>query len=361
MSKTFIISGGGTGGHIFPALSIALELQRRYPEAKIQFIGASGKMEMDRVPKAGFPILGVPIAGINRQKPWKSWNVPFKLIYALWRCRSIIRKLKPNVVIGTGGYASGPALFMAQRMGIPTLVQEQNSYAGITNIRLGAKASLICTAYKNAERFFPAGKVRLTGNPIRKAFTNTLPDSVESKKSLGFDPHKKVLLVLGGSLGARAMNVQMAASMTALNAQGWQILWQCGKLYEEEYAPMATSQTYIQAFIDDMATAYSAADAIVSRAGAGTLSELCLVGKASILIPSPNMAEDHQTHNARALSDKGAAVLIPEKELMERFEIELAALAKNKARRDRLGENIQKLALPRATEDIVDHITALMK
>jgi len=277
------------------------------------------------------------------------------------RCRSIIRKLKPSVVIGTGGYASGPALFMAQRMGIPTLVQEQNSYAGITNIRLGAKASLVCTAYKNAERFFPAGKVRLTGNPIRKAFTNALPDAAESKQALGFDARKKVLLVLGGSLGARAMNVQMAASMAALNEQGWQILWQCGKLYEEEYAPMATPQTHIQAFIDDMATAYAAADAIVSRAGAGTLSELCLVGKASVLIPSPNVAEDHQTHNARALSDKGAAVLIPERELTQRFEIELAALARNKARRDRLGENIQKLALPRATEDIVDHIAALMK
>jgi UDP-N-acetylglucosamine--N-acetylmuramyl-(pentapeptide) pyrophosphoryl-undecaprenol N-acetylglucosamine transferase len=361
MSKTFIISGGGTGGHIFPALSIAWELQQRYPDAKIQFIGASGKMEMDRVPAAGFPILGVPIAGINRQKPWKSWNVPFKLIYALWRCRSIIRKLKPSVVIGTGGYASGPALFIAQRMGIPTLVQEQNSYAGITNIRLGAKASLVCTAYKNAERFFPTGKVRLTGNPIRKAFTNALPDAAESKQALGFDARKKVLLVLGGSLGARAINVQMAASMSALNAQGWQILWQCGKLYEEEYAPMATPQTHIQAFIDDMATAYAAADAIVSRAGAGTLSELCLVGKASVLIPSPNVAEDHQTHNARALSDKGAAVLIPERELTQRFEVELAALARNKARRDRLGENIQKLALPRATEDILDHIAALMK
>ena len=361
MSKTFIISGGGTGGHIFPALSIALELQQRYPEAKIQFIGASGKMEMDRVPAAGFPILGVPIAGINRKKPWKSWNVPFKLIYALWRCQSIIKKLKPSVVIGTGGYASGPALFIAQRMGIPTLIQEQNSYAGITNIRLGTKASLVCTAYKNAERFFPAGKVRLTGNPIRKAFVDRLPDAFESKKALGFEASKKVLLVLGGSLGARAINDQMAASMATLNVQGWQILWQCGKLYEDEYAAMATSQTHIQAFIDDMATAYAAADTIVSRAGAGTLSELCLVGKASVLIPSPNVAEDHQTHNARALSDKGAAVLIHERELTQRFEIELAELAINKVHRDSMGENIKKLALPHATEDIVDHIEVLMK
>jgi len=361
MSQTFIISGGGTGGHIFPALSIAWELQQRFPESQIHFIGAKGKMEMDRVPAAGFPITGVPIAGINRQKPWKSWNVPFKLIYALWRCRSILKKLKPAVVIGTGGYASGPALFMAQRMGIPTLVQEQNSFAGVTNIRLGAKANLICTAYKNAERFFPAAKVRLTGNPIRKAFTNPLPDAIESKSALGFDPKKKVLLILGGSLGARAMNVQLAQSKDVLVKQGWQILWQCGKLYEAEYAHLSNKDVHVQAFIEDMATAYAAADAIVSRAGAGTLSELCLVGRPSVLIPSPNVAEDHQTHNARALSDKGAAILIPERELAQRFEVELAALARNKARRDRLAENIEKLALPRATEDIVDLIIALMK
>jgi len=361
MNKTFIISGGGTGGHIFPALSIAWELQQRYPDSKIQFIGAKGKMEMDRVPKAGFDIIGVPIGGINRQQPWKSWNVPFKLVYALWRCRSILRKLKPSVVIGTGGYASGPALFMAQRMGIPTLVQEQNSYAGITNIRLGAKANLICTAYKNVERFFPSDKVRLTGNPIRKEFRSPLPNNVDSKKKLGFDARKKVLLVLGGSLGARAINAQMNASLDILRGQGWQILWQCGKLYEKEYVPHSSDDSKIQAFIDDMATAYAAAEVIVSRAGAGTLSELCLIGKAAILIPSPNVSEDHQTHNARALSDNGAAILIPERELAKRFEIELAALAKNKARRDRLGENIKKLGRPCATEDIVDHITRLMK
>jgi len=361
MKQTFIISGGGTGGHIFPALSIAWELQRRFPDAGIHFIGAKGKMEMDRVPAAGFPITGVPIAGINRQKPWKSWNVPFKLIYALLRCRSILKKLKPAVVIGTGGYASGPALFMAQRLGIPTLVQEQNSFAGVTNIKLGAKANLICTAYKNAERFFPATKVRLTGNPIRKAFTKALPDAKESKIGLGFDPNKKLLLILGGSLGARAINVQMAQSMEALVKQGWQILWQCGKLYEEEYAGLSTAEVHVQAFIEDMATTYAASDAIVSRAGAGTLSELCLVGRPSILIPSPNVAEDHQTHNARALSDKGAAILIPERELAQRFEVELAALERNQARRDRLAENIEKLALPQATEDIVDHIIALMK
>ncbi len=361
MSHTFIISGGGTGGHIFPALSIASELKQRFPDATILFIGANGKMEMDRVPQAGFPIIGVPIAGINRQKPWKSWNVPFKLIYALWRSRSVIKKHRPDVVIGTGGYASGPALFMAQRLGIPTLVQEQNSYAGLTNKRLGAKASMICTAYKNAARFFPAEKVKLTGNPVRKAFTKGLPNGVECKKALGFKTENKLLLVLGGSLGARAINIQMAASLARLNEQGWQVLWQCGKLYENEYTPMSNEHSKVQAFIEDMTTAYGAADVIISRAGAGTLSELCLVGKPSILIPSPNVAEDHQTHNAKALSEQGAAVLIPEQELAERFEVELEALSKDQELRDKLSEHIQKLARPNATNEIVNHIVSLIQ
>ena len=360
MSKSFIISGGGTGGHIFPALSIANGLRVQYPDAEIHFIGAKGKMEMTRVPAAGFKITGVPIAGINRQKPWKSWSVPFKLVYALWLCRKILKTLKPDAVIGTGGYASGPALFMAQRMGIPTLVQEQNSFAGVTNIKLGAKAKAICTAYKNAERFFPSGKVHLTGNPVREAFTNPLPKQAECKMKLGLDPKRPTLLILGGSLGARAVNQQMEKSLPTLLQQGWQIFWQCGKLYEDEYVSLTSETVKVHAFIDDMATAYAAADAIASRAGAGTLSELCLIGKAAVLIPSPNVAEDHQTHNARALSEKGAAVLIPEIELDQRFTIELEALYQNTKRRDRLGENIKKLALPHATQDICTLISELI-
>ena len=360
MSKSFIISGGGTGGHIFPALSIAHGLKAQYPDAEIHFIGAKGKMEMTRVPAAGFSITGVPIAGINRQKPWKSWSVPFKLIYALWLCRKILKLRKPDAVIGTGGYASGPALLMAQRMGIPTVVQEQNSFAGVTNIKLGAKAKIICTAYKNAERFFPADKVQLTGNPVRKEFTVALPDQGESKKKLGLDSKRPTLLVLGGSLGARAVNQQMEKSLSTLLGQGWQIYWQCGKLYEEEYVAFTSDEVKVHAFIDDMATAYAASDAIVSRAGAGTLSELCLIGKASVLIPSPNVAEDHQTHNARALSEKGAAVLVPEIELDQRFNIELEALYQNTKRRERLGENLKKLALPNATQDICTLINELM-
>lgn len=361
MSKRFVISGGGTGGHIFPALSIATEIKRRHPDAQIQFIGAKGKMEMTRVPAAGFPITGVPIAGINRRQPWKSWSVPFKLVYALWRSRSLLKKFKPQVVIGTGGYASGPALLSAQKLGIPTLVQEQNSYAGVTNVRLGRQAQYICTAYPNAKRFFPAEKVRLTGNPVREAFTTALPDAKESAKKLGLSGDKPILLVLGGSLGARAINLHIAQSLDILQAQGWDIFWQCGKLYEEEYVPMSREGVVVTAFIDDMAAAYAAATAIVSRAGAGTLSELCLIGKPAVLIPSPNVAEDHQTHNARALSDKGAAILLPEKDLEKRFEPELAMLIQNEKRRVRLGENIKALALPRATEDIVDLIEKLAR
>ena len=359
MGKTFIISGGGTGGHIFPALSIATELKRRHPQATIHFIGASGKMEMTRVPAAGFEITGVPIAGINRKKPWKSWNVPFKLVYALWLCRNIIKKIKPDVVIGTGGYASGPALLMAQRMGIPTLVQEKNSFAGVTNVRLGHKANFICTAYANAEKFFPSEKVHLTGNPVREAFTKALPEQSASKTKLGFMSEKPLLLILGGSLGASEINKHVDKSLELLKEQGWQLLWQCGKLYEKEYVSKTQSGVVVSAFIDDMPAAYAAADVIVSRAGAGTLSELCLIGKPAILIPSPNVAEDHQTHNAKALSEKGAAVLIAENELDERFTAELSALYNSSRRGKLIGANIKKLAQPNATNDIANLIEQL--
>lgn len=359
MKRTFIISGGGTGGHIFPALSIASEIKRRHPEATIHFVGARGKMEMQRVPAAGFEITGVPIAGINRKKPWKSWAVPFKLLYALWLCRTLMKKLKPDVVIGTGGYASGPALYVAQKLGIPTLVQEQNSFAGVTNVKLGDGAKLICTAYPNAQRFFPGSKVRLTGNPVREEFTKPLPNNKQSKEALGFNTEQPLLMILGGSLGARAINKHIDKSLEALRAQGWQILWQCGKLYEDDYLGRSTKGVKVSAFIDDMAAAYAAADVIVSRAGAGTLSELCLIGKPALLIPSPNVAEDHQTHNAKALSEKGAAILIPETELDKRFTVELEAILRNSRRGDLLGERIKSLALPKATSDIVDLVESL--
>ena len=361
MPKTFIISGGGTGGHIFPAVSIANELRTRYPNARIHFVGAKGKMEMTRVPAAGYEITGVPIAGINRQKPWKSWNVPFKLVAALLTCRSLLKKMKPDVVIGTGGYASSPALFMAQRMGIPTLVQEQNSFAGVTNKRLAKHAKVICTAYENVQRFFPADKVVLTGNPVREAFTRPLPDAGQSKEALGFDPKRPLMLVLGGSLGARAVNQHMDKSLEELKSQGWQLFWQCGKLYEDQYVGRTEPGVTVRAFIEDMATAYAAADVIVSRAGAGTISELCLIGKPVVLIPSPNVAEDHQTHNAKSLSEQGAAVLIPEKELDTRFTAEMAGLIEVDQRAKSMGDNIKKLALPKATSDIADIIDELAR
>jgi len=358
MAKTFIISGGGTGGHIFPAVSIANALKKRHPQATIHFVGALGKMEMTKVPDAGFPITGVPIAGINRKKPWKSWNVPFKLLVALSRCRKLLKSMRPDAVIGTGGYASGPVLLMAQRMGIPTIVQEQNSYAGITNIRLGKKAQFICTAYENAARFFPSDRVRLTGNPIREVFTKALPNQNTCKEQLGFNPSKKLLLVLGGSLGARAINKQIAKNLGDIMDQGWQVMWQCGKLYEKEYQGMTREGAKVQAFIEDMSVAYAAADAIVSRAGAGTLSELCLIGKPALLIPSPNVAEDHQTHNAMALSEKNAAILVKEKEMDHLFLDQLAAL-KDPDTAKKMGTAIKSLALPKATEDIADLIDGL--
>ena len=358
MARTFIISGGGTGGHIFPAVSIANALKKRHPNATIHFVGALGKMEMTKVPASGYPITGVPIAGINRKKPWKSWNVPFKLLIALSRCRKLLKSMSPDVVIGTGGYASGPVLLMAQRMGIPTIVQEQNSYAGITNIRLGKKAQYICTAYENAARFFPKARVRLTGNPIREVFTRALPNQNTCKKQLGFNPSKKLLLVLGGSLGAKAINKQIAKNLVHIMNQGWQVMWQCGKLYEKEYQGMTRDGAQVQAFIENMSVAYAAADGIVSRAGAGTLSELCVIGKPALIIPSPNVAEDHQTHNAMALSEKHAAILVKENEMNDLLLDKLAAL-KDPDTAKNMGIAIKSLALPKATEDIVNLIDAL--
>lgn len=358
MNKTYILSGGGTGGHIFPALSIADEIMRRQPNATVHFIGALGRMEMDRVPKAGYPITGLHVSGFNRNKPWTFPKTVLQLLLSLWEVRRVLRKLQPDAVIGTGGFASGPALKMAQSMGIPTLVQEQNSFAGITNKSLAKKAHYVCTAYENAASFFPAEKVILTGNPVREKFTKALPTTLEAQKNLGFSGQRPVLLVLGGSLGARAINQQIADSLPALMESGWDVFWQCGKAYEEQYRSLETDRVKVRAFIADMEVAYGAATCIISRAGAGTLSELCLVGKPAILIPSPNVAEDHQTHNARALSEKEAAVLLPEKEL-EKLVTLLNELLYDEERRLTLSKNILALALPRATSDIVDLIEKL--
>ena len=351
---SFIVSGGGTGGHIFPAIAIANEIKLRYPDANILFVGAKDRMEMQRVPQAGYPIKGLWISGIQRSQMWKNISFPFKLISSIWACRQILSKHKPHAVIGTGGFASGPLMYVAQKKGIPTIIQEQNSYPGITNKLLAKKAAKICVAYNNLERFFPENSIIKTGNPVRENIANA---------NWKTNTHKKLnVLVLGGSLGARSINNQIKNIYKDLLKAGLQLTWQCGALYftelKKEVKPH--EKLTLTAFIDDMALAYQNADVIISRAGAGTISELCLVGKPVILIPSPNVAEDHQTKNAKAISEQNAAILLAEKNIGELEEI-LSALAKDEKHRNELGKNIKALAKPNATQDIVNQIIAQIK
>lgn len=356
----FILSGGGTGGHIFPALAIADALKKRLPEASFHFVGALGRMEMERVPDHGYTITGLPITGLNRQQKLKNLSFPFKLAKSLAICRFLLRDRKPDVVIGTGGFASGPLLWQAQRYKIPTVIQEQNSFPGITNKLLGKKASAVCVAYDGLEKWFVAEKIIKTGNPIRAAVLETLPEKAGAKLSFGLAADKPTILVLGGSLGARAVNRAVAAQLENLTANNTQVLWQCGKLYIDEYSVLNSQDIKVNAFIDDMNTAYAAADIIISRAGAGTISELCVVGKPVILVPSPNVAEDHQTHNARALSKVNAAVLLPETEL-ETLAVKTAEVLQSEEMSAELSKNISLLAQPNATEEIVNHIISLLK
>lgn len=356
----FILSGGGTGGHIFPALAIADALKKRFPEASFHFVGALGRMEMERIPEHGYSITGLPISGLNRQQKLKNLSFPFKVAKSLAICRFLLRDRKPDVVIGTGGFASGPLLWQAQRYKIPTVIQEQNSLPGITNKLLGKKASAVCVAYDGLEKWFAAEKIIKTGNPIRAAVLQTLPEKASAKVSFGLAADKPTILVLGGSLGARAINRAVAAQLENLSANSTQVLWQCGKLYIDEYSALNSENVKVTAFINDMNTAYAAADIIISRAGAGTISELCVVGKPVILVPSPNVAEDHQTHNARALSKVNAAVLLPETEL-EKLAEKTADVLSSAEVQTRLSENIKKLAKPNATEEIVNHIISLIQ
>lgn len=351
----FLISGGGTGGHIFPAVSIGQELQRRLPGADIRFVGARGRMEMQRVPAAGFPITGLPIAGLQRKKWWKNLALPYKIAASLYQSYRLLKRFKPHAVIGTGGYASLPLLWTAQRLGIPTYVQEQNSFPGMTNKLLGKKARRVFTAYDEAAAYFPPGKAVLTGNPVRSDLSHRLPPAAEAKRHFGLDDAKPVILVLGGSLGAAAINRQVARWIQEGLPANAQMIWQTGKLYYDRYKHLERPGVRIVPFIKEMDRAYAAADLIISRAGAGTLSELALVGKPVILIPSPNVAEDHQTKNARAFSRHEAAVLLPEKQL-DRLPAEVEKLLADEALRRRLAENIKKQARPDATRHIVDHI-----
>lgn len=354
--KRFIISGGGTGGHIFPAIAIADELKRRLPDAEILFVGAKDRMEMQKVPQAGYPIEGLWISGLQRKLSWQNLLFPLKFISSLLKSRSIIKRFKPDTVIGTGGFASGAVVKVAGQMGIPTFIQEQNSYAGITNKMLAKNAHKICVAYDAMEQFFPKEKIVKTGNPIRDGLLNIGEYRSEGLSYFHLDSERKTLLVLGGSLGARRINQLIEQQLPLFEQLGVQVLWQCGKLYYEEYKKYNSEQVRVLAFIDRMELAYAAADVIISRAGASSVSELCIVGKPVIFIPSPNVAEDHQTKNARAIADKQAAILLRESELNEQFANTFSKLIANEAQQEALSAHIKALAQPNATKDIVNLI-----
>ena len=358
----FILSGGGTGGHIYPAIAIANELKSRFPDAEFLFVGAKDKMEMQKVPQAGYPINGLWIAGLQRRFTFDNSLFPLKLLSSLFRSRTIIRNFKPNVIIGTGGFASGPLLQMANSMNIPTVIQEQNSYPGITNKLLSKKAHKICVAYENLERFFPAAKIVFTGNPVRQDLLDVENKRQEGISYFKLDANKKTLLILGGSLGARRLNQLIAKELDFLLASGVQVFWQCGKLYFDEYQHFnANENVQVVAFIDRMDLVYAASDFVISRAGASSVSELCLVGKPTIFIPSPNVAEDHQTKNAKAIVDKNGAILLRESELDEKFETVFTDLIYNEKLQSELSESIKKLGKPNATKDIVEEIIKLIK
>jgi len=359
-SINIIISGGGTGGHIYPAIAIANEIQLRYPDAKFLFVGAKDKMEMEKVPQAGYEIKGLWISGIQRKLTLKNLSFPFKLMSSLWKAKRIIRKFKPDVAIGTGGFASGPTLIVASRNGIPTLIQEQNSYPGITNKLLSKKASKICVAYDYLERFFPVDKIIKTGNPVRQDLLTIHNKTEEAKAYFKLDKNKKTILVLGGSLGARRVNQLIEEQLDFLKGQDVQLIWQCGQLYVEEYKKYSQRESVqVHQFLNRMDLAYAASDVIISRAGASSVSELCIVGKPTIFIPSPNVAEDHQTKNAKSIADKHGAILLKESEL-ETFPIVFETLMKDKGKQQNLSENIKELALPSATSDIVNEIEKLL-
>ena len=354
--KRFIISGGGTGGHIFPAIAIADELKRRLPNAEILFVGAKDRMEMQKVPQAGYPIEGLWISGLQRKLSWQNLLFPLKFISSLLKSRSIIKRFKPDAVIGTGGFASGAVVKVAGQMGIPTFIQEQNSYAGITNKMLAKNAHKICVAYDAMEQFFPKEKIVKTGNPIRDGLLNIAQYRSEGLSYFHLDSQRKTLLVLGGSLGARRINQLIEQQLPLFEQLGVQVLWQCGKLYYEEYKKYNSEQVRVLAFIARMELAYAAADVIISRAGASSVSELCVVGKPVIFIPSPNVAEDHQTKNARAIADKQAAILLRESELNEQFANTFSKLIADEAQQEALSAHIKALAQPNATKDIVNLI-----
>ena len=358
-----IISGGGTGGHIFPAVSIANAVKALRPDAKILFLGALGRMEMQRVPAAGYEIIGLPIQGFDRKNLLKN----FKVLYKIWKsqrmAKKIIKDFRPQVAVGVGGYASGPTLNMAAAKGIPCLLQEQNSYAGVTNKLLAKKAAKICVAYEGMERFFPAEKIMMTGNPVRQQLLDTTISHEDAVRSFGFDPTKKVVLIVGGSLGARTLNESVLQHLDQIRKSDVQFIWQTGKFYSAEISERLKGQDIpnltVTDFISDMGVAYKAADLVVSRAGAGSISEFCLLGKPVILVPSPNVAEDHQTKNAMALVNKAAALYVKDAEA-DKILLPLAIdTAKDDAKLQSLHENILKMALPDSADIIAKEVIKL--
>ncbi len=361
-----IISGGGTGGHIFPAISIANAMKARHPETDILFIGAENRMEMTRVPAAGYKIIGLPIMGFNRKNLFKNVVVAWKLLKSMSLARKTLRRFNPDIVIGVGGYASGPTLKVANQMNIPTLIQEQNSYAGVTNKLLAKEAIKICVAYEGMEAFFPKNKIVLTGNPVRNNLEFSEAKRKEAIAEFQLDPAKKTILVVGGSLGARTMNDSMIQNWEKWRkATNVQVIWQSGKYHynscASEVALRPDAPVKLYEFISRMDLAYTVADVIVSRAGAGTISELCIVGKPVILIPSPNVAEDHQTKNAISLVHKNAAIMITDDEAITKLVNMALGLIQNENKQKELSLNIAKLALPNAAEQIVDEIEKILK
>lgn len=356
-----ILSGGGTGGHIYPAIAIANELKLRYPESEFLFVGAKDRMEMEKVPQAGYQIKGLWITGIQRQLTLKNMMFPFKLISSLWNAKKIINQFKPDVAIGTGGFASGPLLHVAALKGIPSLIQEQNSYPGITNKLLSKKVAKVCVAYNGLERFFPSEKIIKTGNPVRQDLLDISSKRAEAIKYFNLIEGKQTLLVLGGSLGAKAINELMVNELDFLQTLNVQVIWQCGKLYYQTYKLYGnTKHVQVHEFINKMDYAYAAADFIISRAGAGSVSELCIVGKPVVFVPSPYVAEDHQTKNANAIVKENAALLIAQEDLKVDFKNKFGQLVASKEKQEELSQNIKKLALVNATKDIADEVEKLL-
>lgn len=361
-----IISGGGTGGHIFPAVSIANAIRAKYPEAKILFVGALGRMEMQRVPAAGYEIVGLPISGFNRKNMLKNVVVLYRIWKSQQMAKKIIRKFNPMAAVGVGGYASGPMLNQCTKMGIPCLIQEQNSYAGVTNKILSKKVDRICVAYDGMERFFPADKIVKTGNPVRQALLDTKLTKAEAIKSFGLSEDKKTILIVGGSLGARTVNESVLQNLDMIKESGVQFIWQTGKYYNAsimaELKQRGTVPSlHVTDFISDMGAAYKAADLVISRAGASSISEFCLIGKPVILVPSPNVAEDHQTKNAMALVNKNAALYVKDADAPAEVVKLALQTVKDDARLKELSENILKLALPDSADIIANEVVKLAR